>query len=252
MRLTIFAFFIFALAACGGAPEPAAPTPEAARPDIQPTQFALLPCPMRGDEQLQCLLLAAGGKRYLLGAPEGALEVMGAENIAYLDGVLLFSLAPEQIEGLDRVRNETWKAGRMEPLYVAGPEGLTEFAEALDAAYQFPDAIAFERSRPEGGFDASLLSPKELGRAADGTAVVDTGDLIVRAFEAPGGQYVFHMSYGGRMATAALCGGPEDTAHQANLGPVDFAFVCNTEEAGDVASNLGSFSDRTAVHYVIE
>lgn len=251
MRNLLLGFIAVGLAACGAPDAIDAPPLQPDRPEITPTQFALLPCPKHGERQLQCLLLAAGGKRFLLGAPEGALDVMGEEDIAFLDGVLLFSLTPNQIEGLDRIRNETWIAGRMQPLYVAGPEGLSEYAAALDTAYQFPDALTFERSRPDGGFDAALLAPKELDRGSDGAAVVDTGDLLVRAFEAPSGQYIFHISYGGRTATAALCGAPEDAGRQAELGPVDLAFVCD-RETSDIAPSVGSFADGAAVHFVIE
>jgi len=70
---------------------------------IRSTDFALLPC-AAASPAAPCVLVVAGGKRLLFGAPPGLREAMGAGTLGSLDAVLLFSLQGPDIEGLDEVR----------------------------------------------------------------------------------------------------------------------------------------------------
>ena len=89
---------------------PAGETEGEDRPSIAPADFAIVPC--SEDAETPCLLVLAGGKRLLFGAPAGVSGSLPATDLAHLDGVFLFSLLPQDVEGLDEVRNAGWRAGR--------------------------------------------------------------------------------------------------------------------------------------------
>lgn len=205
------------------------PQAPAERVAIAPQQFALVPCqPLKGDVLPPCQLLAAGGKYYLLGAPEGALYSLREEEVRLLDGVLLFSLLPGHVDGLDTIRNTTWLKGRAEPLLVAGPEGTEALTSGLDTAFEISDAEAFSIDAPSGGFDASLLQPMEILFGTDaGSEVVNTGDLIVRGFYAPSGQAVYQVLYADQIAGVGMCGGEEDAAFLQEIAGDGVVSMCN-------------------------
>ncbi|MCF6328587.1 MAG: hypothetical protein L3J02_02145, partial [Henriciella sp.] len=138
---------IVMLASCGG-PEEANPE---TRPRISPEDFALVPCgPARADRP--CVLAVAGGKRILFGAPAGVSKTLADADLRQLDAVMLFSLHAVDIEGLDEVRNASWRAGRSEPLLVVGPEGTLGMIEGLNAAFEQADALRVaEEGMPVGG-----------------------------------------------------------------------------------------------------
>ena len=144
--------------------------------DVRPDQFALLPC---GDTRRHaCTLVIAGGKRLLFGAPAGAAKSMRPEDLRHLDAVMIFSLAANDLEGLDEVRNASWHAGRSEQLRVIGPMGLEEVVTALNKAYEQADALFVVRNGiPPGGYDAAIITALT---ASSGQIVFDTGDLTVR------------------------------------------------------------------------
>lgn len=148
------------------------------RPEITPQDFALVPCGPGLAEQ-PCALVVAGGKRVLFGAPAGVAATLTQEDLRGLDAVMLFSLRAVDIEGLDEVRNETWWAGRDEPLLVAGPEGTTQLVEALNKAFEQSDALrVVEEGIPKGGYDAAVLVGSNVGI---GERPFDTGDFDITA-----------------------------------------------------------------------
>ena len=160
---------------------------------VTPRDFALLPCP-GADAQATCRVIAAGGKRVLLGAPAGAHSAMVRGDWADLDGVLLFSLHSDALEGLDTIRNLSWRAGRSQPLSIVGPSGIETVAEGLNQAFQTSDAIAFVDAALPGGFDTAVLRAKP---AKPGDVVFDTGDLTVRAMPAAmPGELSYEVAYG--------------------------------------------------------
>jgi len=231
MRSALLGLLALALSACGAeVSEPAAVSSERAK--IEPHQFALVPCRSGLNSGLPpCVLLAAGGKYFLMGAPEGALTALTDEEVRLLDGVLLFSLLPQHVDGLDTVRHVTWKKGRAQRLLVGGPEGTKDFARALDSAFEVPDAEYFARESPSGGFDASLLRSIDVifGTSA-GTEVVDTGDLQIRGFHAPSGHIVYLAEYGERRAAIGMCGGAEDVALLSDIAAGDHITDCNDQK----------------------
>lgn len=229
MRYLILSLLIvFVTSACSGATAPERLADDA-RAAIEPQQFALVPCRGAPGASLQpCQLLAAGGKYYLMGAPEGAASILLEEEMRLLDGVLLFSLLPQHVDGLDTLRNETWRAGRAAPLLVAGPEGTEGLTSGLDSAFENSDAEVFSIESPAGGFDASLLFAREVAFGTDaGTEVVNTGDLVIRGFYAPSDQIVYQVQYGGHSVGVGMCGGFDDKSFIEELSSADHASICN-------------------------
>lgn len=233
VRRILSALTIAALAACGGCDSPAelGSVEETGRAAIAPQQFALVPCKTeRTAGTPPCQLLAAGGKYFLLGAPEGALNNLLETEIALLDGVLLFRLLPEHVEGLDTIRNVTWKRGRSQALLVSGPEGTGAFATGIDSAFEIPDAELFALAAPPGGYDASLMRPVEiLPERNAGTLIVDTGDLIIRGFYAPSSAVVYQVEYSGLRVAIGGCDREADKEFLKELSADGYTFECGMD-----------------------
>ena len=184
----------FLLAACDARvnePDTALVT-ASAEPQVQAADFALIPCSDTASEP--CVLVRAGGKRLLFGAPAGISARLEADDLAALDAAFLFSLHPADVEGLDEVRNRGWRAGRLEALPVSGPEGTDNLVEGLNLAFEQADALSFvEDGAPAGGFDAALLSLATLIEAD--SLVFDSGDLKVRAAAGPVSSVTYRIGY---------------------------------------------------------
>lgn len=161
------------LTGCGGS-DPSA----AQRIDISPRDFVVLPCGPTDAEQ-PCALAVAGGKRIVFGAPAGVGSTVSSEDLRQLDAVILFSLRARDIGGLDELRNESWRAGRSDPLLVIGPTGIDVVVEALNKAYEQSDALRIvEEGIPPGGYDAAVMVARTWSRDQ---IIFDTGDVRVRA-----------------------------------------------------------------------
>lgn len=146
--------------------------------DISPRDFVVLPCGP-ADADRPCALVVAGGKRIVFGAPAGIGSSISRENLRQLDAVVLFSLRARDIGGLDELRNESWHAGRADPLLVIGPAGIDVVVEALNKAYEQSDALRIvEEGIPPGGYDAAVMVARTWSRDQ---IVFDTGDVRVRA-----------------------------------------------------------------------
>ena len=166
---------------------PSTPAQES-KPAIQPDDFVVLPC-RNVVAARPCALVIAGGKRVLFGAPSGAATSFDQADLKQLDAVILFSLRAIDVEGLDDVRNHSWRAGRDQSLLVIGPSGLEDFVTAINKAYEQPDALRIvEDGIPPGGFDAAVLLAVV---AVPGQIVFDTGDLRIE--RQPAG---YKVSYG--------------------------------------------------------
>lgn len=162
----------FTLFAC----EAEAPPPTWWDMDVPAQDFVVLPC---GSTQSSapCAMVVAGGKRILAGAPAGVVASLREVDLKQLDGVLIFSLHAENIEGLDEVRNRSWLLGRSQPLRVVGPTGLGDVVAGLNLTYEQADALfVVENGIPPGGYDAAILISVE---AISGDLVFDTGDLAI-------------------------------------------------------------------------
>lgn len=177
-------------------------TIEAPEPNlvIAPDDFVVLPCHQVAS-QTPCALIVAGGKRVLFGAPTGAATSLANADLEQLDAILLFSLRASDIEGLDDVRNQSWRAGRDSPLLTVGPAGVQDFVTAINKAYEQPDALrVVEDGIPPGGFDAAVL---KANTAAPGQVVFDTGDLRIERLS--DGYLIFYEQ--SEPVALLLCGG---------------------------------------------
>jgi len=200
-------------------------------PPVQPADFAMRPCSQ--NEATPCVLVLAGGKRLLFGAPAGVGNVIGREELARLDGLFLFSLRPEEVEGLDEVRNLSWQAGRPENLGVIGPEGTSGLIDGLNRAYEVSDALIFvEDGAPAGGFDAAMLqTDAEVTRQI---AVFDTGDLKVEAMAGPNDRVSYRVVYRDldevwHSLRLQPCGAPDIPALDVETTPENSAQIACTD-----------------------
>lgn len=192
--------FLPMLVGCDAAKAPDRPAYAAI---VKSTDFALLPCGP-STPRVPCLLVMAGGKRLLFGAPPGLRGTMDADMLVNLDAIFLFSLQGPDLEGLDEVRNESWIAGRDGPLPVGGPTGTRDVVAALNKAYEVSDAQIFVKDPPRGGFGAALLGVLP-GEGDAKAQVFDTGDLIVTKIETADGLAAYWIDYGGRRAVLQPC-----------------------------------------------
>jgi len=176
---------------------------------IAPMDFVLAPCD-RPTLTEDCIVLAAGGKRVLLGAPAGVGAGKIAGDDVAPDGVILLSLHATAIEGLDEVRNRAWVANRRRPLIVAGADGVEQIVASMNEAYITSDALAYIEGERRGGFDQEAIIAKAV---KPGDIAFDTGDLTVTAFAGGAGRLALLINYNGRDLFLAGCGaGLEDIA----------------------------------------
>lgn len=189
------------LAACGAPAE----GPEKARPDfeVHPRDFAVLPCTGVAVPHA-CAIVMAGGKTVLIGAPEGAYRALEALGVAAPDLVLLPDLSAARLEGLLRVRNGSWRAGRATPLAVIGPDGTEAMAAALDQAMERADAVTHVRSAPAGGFASAVMRAADLS-TPQARPVYDTGDLSITGHADGPDAATFSLRYGGIVLEVRGC-----------------------------------------------
>ncbi len=214
-------FGLFGLLATCAAPAP--PAPDAAA-QISPRDFVLIPCgPAREDRP--CVLVAAGGKRILFGAPTGVAASVPAEDLRQLDSVIVFSLRAVDIEGLDEVRNASWRAGRDTPLLTIGPRGVLDLVDGLNQAFEQADALRIvEEGIPPGGYDAAILTGRE---ALRGQIVFDTGDVQVMATKSG-----YQIIYNGQAEVRVQpCSADVPAETQSRDNQAQLTLACETTEA---------------------
>lgn len=193
---------------------------------VEPADFALVPCSVPKSE-VPCAVVMAGGKRILLGAPSGVGSGLDDATLGNLDAVMLFSLRAQHIEGLDEVRNRSWRLGRDVPLKVIGPDGTKDVTEAINRAFEVSDAELFLEDRGAGGFKAPLLVSVATAPATR-AEVFNTGDLSVTRIVNTRGQAGYWVDYGGKRALLEPCG--MDQARKF-AGEVDISVNCSEENA---------------------
>ncbi len=209
------------MAACSAPDAEDPPTPI----EISPRDFVLQPCgPARADRP--CALIAAGGKRILFGAPAGVAATLSPEELRLLDGVVVFSLRAPDIEGLDEVRNESWRAGRDTPLLTVGPRGVLDLVEGLNKAFEQADALRIvEEGIPAGGYDAAILTGRD---ALPGQIVFDTGDVQVTVIA--GG---FRIVYDGQAEVDLRpCGGDREPLTAPSDDRIRVNVTCEATDSG--------------------
>lgn len=194
------------MTSCGG--ETAQETAARDAPKVQqqepiaPDDFVFVPCAGVKPEAL-CVIVAAGGKRVLIGAPAGIGAGQIPGDAILPDGVILPSLAAKSIEGLDEVRNAAWRSGRRGPLPVSGVRGVEQFVAALNEAYVASDALAYLEGAHKGGFDTQAMIARPV---VSGTLAFDTGDLQIMALAGPAGELALLVAYHDQHILLAGCG----------------------------------------------
>lgn len=196
---------ICTLISCGA--QNAQPTKDRPRPEpieavVNPSDFALIGC--RGAEpDDSCVVVAAGGKRVLIGTPIGAIERFSEDELINFDAVLVFSLREDDISGLSLYRNKSWRGGRLEPATVYGPRGIDKVVSGINLTYEASDAQTYLEAPPPGGFNAALLLADEY----DGSRAVafDTGDLTIIAQPSRSSDLMYRISYNGQLVLLRRC-----------------------------------------------
>ena len=176
---------------------------------IAPADFVFAPC--EGVQaSAECVVIAAGGKRVLIGAPAGIGRGVAQGDRVAPDAVLLFSIYADQIEGLDEVRNRAGEAASAGPLRVGGPEGVESVIQGLRQAYIIPDALAYVSGTEAASFDAPRLQANRLRRS---DTAFDTGDLQIIALSGGVDHLAYLITYSDIDVILAGCGArPEDQA----------------------------------------
>lgn len=159
------------------APNTGLPAPSIAGPET----FQIERCVEHGADYLSemtpCLLIQAGGKRLLFGAPLNT----DWRTIGALDAVFLFDSQPLSSAGLTGLRYETWFDGRTQPLLLVSGELFLETVRAMDEALFLPDAISqVERPNRLDSRQAGFAE-KPVPAGARDVLVFNTGDLQVFA-----------------------------------------------------------------------
>lgn len=153
-----------------------------------------------------CVLLQAGGKRLVFGAP----LTQNWQAIGPLDGVFLFDGHPLSSGGLAGLRYETWFDGRNSPLLLVSGELALETVQATDQALLVPDALA-EVERPELDSRRAGFAVKPVPVSHQDMLVFNTGDLQVFAstdLSAEGDQLIaYRVDYAGVRLEMASCEG---------------------------------------------
>lgn len=153
-----------------------------------------------------CVLLQAGGKRLVFGAPLN----QDWQAIGPLDGVFLFDGHPLSSGGLAGLRYETWFDGRNSPLLLVSGELALETVQATDQALLVPDALA-EVERPQLDSRRAGFAVKPVPVSQRDMLVFNTGDLQVFAstdLNAQGDQIIaYRVDYAGVRLEMASCEG---------------------------------------------
>ena len=153
-----------------------------------------------------CVVVTAGGKRFLFGAPQG-LDPM---ELGVLDAVFLFDGDPAGWLGILPLRYSHWRSEQSQPLAVIAGEVLLDTLQSLNDGLVVPDAqIALESRRGLDIRNAPFsVRPVPLGDRP--VRIFDTGDVQVSARSVltdSGDQLIgYTLSYQGESVFLQACG----------------------------------------------
>ena len=177
--------------------------------EADPADFRVFPCTRRTEIEdvfAPCLLVSAGGKRLVFGAPVS----QDWRGIGYVDAVLLMNGHPMASGGLIGLRAETWLDGRDGPLLVVAGDVQIESLQAQDTAQSASDAILQVENPLELEFRNAGLRAKPVPVNSVDFKVFDTGDLQVFAssqLTGSGDQLIsYRVVYAGESAGIIPCG----------------------------------------------
>ena len=145
-----------------------------------PQDMAAFPCTRRTRFEnafSPCLLISAGGKRLIFGAPMS----QDWRGIGYVDAAFLMNGHPVSSGGVMGLRSETWQDGRKSGLLVIGDDIEIDRLMQDDANQSSPDAVLKLERPAELNYLEASLRPKPVPGSARDYKVFDTGDLQVFA-----------------------------------------------------------------------
>jgi ribonuclease Z len=134
------------------------------------------------DRAQACVAVLAGASLYLVDAGAGSAQVaaIGRLPMERLEAVFLTHFHSDHIAALPEFNLNSWVAGRLRPLSVFGPAGVSEVVAGLNDAYRLDLTYRVAHHGEE------LLAP-DLGvmeaKLMEAGAVLGFGDLTVTSFQ---------------------------------------------------------------------
>lgn len=143
----------------------------------EPWSFMVSSCADNPSAIAPCVLVQAGGKRLVFGAPLHN----DWRGIGPLDAIFLMDGKPESSAGVMGLRYETWVSGRPYRQALVTGELYLETLQALDEAMLIPDALVQMDSANTLDSRQAGFSVRPVPSAAERFSVFNTGDLQVLA-----------------------------------------------------------------------
>lgn len=183
-----------------------ATAPITARPD----SVSVFPCTSATrfeNPYAPCLLIIAGGKRLVFGAPDG----QSWQSIGFVDAAFLYNGHPVSSGGLMGLRHQTWRDGRDQPLLVVAGDLQVDALTLLDDAQASADALLKVEHSNRLDFRNAGVTIKPVPIQSGTFRVFDTGDLKVFASSSvsnTGDQIiVYDILYSGKRIRFLPCDG---------------------------------------------
>jgi hypothetical protein len=181
-----------------------------------------------------CVMVEAGGLRFLVGAGADAAAGLAALKLARsdVDALLLTNLSAATIEGLPAVRRTLWLTGRQAPLTVIGPPGVEQVINGANLMMAASDVVE-ARNAPSGGLslDGALLqNPGDRPSPREGRMTVfDSGVVSIEAFvsdmPSAGTHWLYRFDVGSESLLVGDCTASEGLIVQASEGAARVAAV---------------------------
>lgn len=194
----------------------------------EPDALAVFPCTSgTGFENpyAPCLLISAGGKRLVFGAP----LYQDWHGVGSVDAAFLFNGHPLSSGGLNGLRLETWRNGRTERLLVISGDLQLDAIRALDDQQAGSDALVMVEHQTRLEFVNAGTRVKPVPATASDFRVFDTGDVVVTAasrIDDTGDQIIsYDLHYGGQHVRILPCGAG------AVSGPADILITPGAEKS---------------------
>ncbi len=143
----------------------------------EPWSFTVSSCAANPGVNAPCVLVQAGGKRLVFGAPLHN----DWRGIGPLDAIFLLDGKPESSAGVMGLRYETWVSGRPFRQALVTGELYLETLQALDEAMLIPDALVQMDSANTLDSRQAGFSVRPVPATAERFSVFNTGDLQVLA-----------------------------------------------------------------------
>ncbi len=202
------------------------------------------------------LVVGLGEELVLVDAGRGVSESLRAARIPANQPrtLLLTSLAPENVLGLDDLWLDAWLRAPTEPLRIYGPAGTRSFVAGLQTAYQTPAGILTE-----------AWAPGEAGRRIEvtewsGGETLELGALSIRSAELAGAatpSLGYRIEGGERVIAIAVAGSETESAvalaRDAHVLVLEGIYGDSLEQARQAdVENLDGILAEAAGHRLVE